>query len=75
MFIPEELIIAKIKPQFDQKHIECPNPVCKAQIKPKFGILQLKEEGQAQEMKRMRLLTPMRLLAKIGDFLNTRKEL
>lgn len=74
MYIPEELILAKFSPNPSEQMIECPNLVCKFKFQPKFNTLKLKEKGQSNEKKRYKLLSPLRLLKKVGDFLFVRKE-
>jgi len=74
MYIPEELILAKFSSDCSVQMIECPNLVCKAKFQPKFNVLKLREKGQSNEKERHKLLSPLRLLRKVGDFLFVRNE-
>lgn len=77
MYIPEEFIFAMFDRSLKTIKIDCPNKNCNGRFEPKFNCVGLKVKGQSDNRKSVRLLSPVRLVKKLNDFLfeNFEKEI
>lgn len=71
IYIPEEFIFSMFDRSLKTIKIDCPNKNCNNRFEPKFNFVQLKVKGQADmdDRRSLRLISPIRLVKKINEFL------
>lgn len=68
-YIPEEIILAKMKRDPKSTHAVCPNQACSAIYEPVFNCLFLKQKGSKKAQESVKLLSPLNLLLELKEFL------
>ena len=69
-YIPEEIILAKIKRDLNKTNAVCPNGACLSEYDPTFNCLFLKQQGSKMSQESVKLLSPINLLREVKEFLS-----